>query len=412
MWNLGDDSHGLDERRRRLVPQGLRAARGRQGAGVGGALRVGQLPHAGVAQRQAGGLATPAPTSRSSSALKRHQAARARTGWSCASTRAACRPTSRPPACNTDGVPTGGWWNYSGIQREVYLRAARHGRLQEGPGASRARRAGPARLRAGQGHLRNVDRRRPARAASPARSARRRLNLGSATISARRRSRSFTTTLRIAKPRLWSPARPAPLPRQLHGPRRRRARSRATRCTAASARSRSRDGRLFLNGQRLNLRGVGLHEDVQGAGLRDRRRVPRAAGRPRPRRSARRVLRTHYPLHPYTHELADRRGLLIWSEIPVYALKTDVPQASPAVRALAAKELEQEHRRQPEPPVGAAVVDRQRALLAARARRRRAYIKARGRARQGAGPDAAGRPRRRRLPDGRCCQTARTRRST
>src|SRR3954454_18782390 len=28
-----------------------------------------------------------------------------------------------PPAgLNADGVPTGGWWNYSGIQREVYLR--------------------------------------------------------------------------------------------------------------------------------------------------------------------------------------------------------------------------------------------------------------------------------------------------
>ncbi len=31
--------------------------------------------------------------------------------------------TDFPPAgLNTDGVPTGGWWNYSGIQREVYLR--------------------------------------------------------------------------------------------------------------------------------------------------------------------------------------------------------------------------------------------------------------------------------------------------
>ena len=40
----------------------------RSGARVGGALRVGQLPLAGVAQRQAGRLATPAPTSRSSSA--------------------------------------------------------------------------------------------------------------------------------------------------------------------------------------------------------------------------------------------------------------------------------------------------------------------------------------------------------
>ena len=45
---------GLDDRRHRLVPQGLLAARGEQGARVGGALRVGQLPLARVAQRQAG----------------------------------------------------------------------------------------------------------------------------------------------------------------------------------------------------------------------------------------------------------------------------------------------------------------------------------------------------------------------
>ena len=33
------------------------------------------------------------------------------------------RVTDFPPAgLNTDGVPTGGWWNYSGIQREVYLK--------------------------------------------------------------------------------------------------------------------------------------------------------------------------------------------------------------------------------------------------------------------------------------------------
>ena len=40
------------------------------------------------------------------------------------------------------------------------------------------------------------------------------------------------------------------------------------------------------------------------------------------------MMRTHYPLHPYTHELADRLGMLIWSEIPVYAVKTAVPQGA------------------------------------------------------------------------------------
>jgi beta-glucuronidase len=50
------------------------------------------------------------------------------------------------------------------------------------------------------------------------------------------------------------------------------------------------------------------------------------------------VIRTHYPLHPYIHELADREGIMIWSEIPVYAVKTQYLKR-PLVRELATKEL-------------------------------------------------------------------------
>ncbi len=49
-------------------------------------------------------------------------------------------------------------------------------------------------------------------------------------------------------------------------------------------------------------------------------------------------MRTHYPMHPYVHELADRQGMLIWSEIPVYAVKTLYLKRE-SVRALAAKEM-------------------------------------------------------------------------
>ena len=28
------------------------------------------------------------------------------------------------------------------------------------------------------------------------------------------------------------------------------------------------------------------------------------------------LMRTHYPMHPYTHELADKEGVMIWSEVP------------------------------------------------------------------------------------------------
>ena len=50
------------------------------------------------------------------------------------------------------------------------------------------------------------------------------------------------------------------------------------------------------------------------------------------------LIRSHYPLHPYTQEQADKLGLLLWSEIPVYAIKTKELK-SKLVRDLAAKDL-------------------------------------------------------------------------
>jgi beta-glucuronidase len=83
------------------------------------------------------------------------------------------------------------------------------------------------------------------------------------------------------------------------------------------------DGQLTLNGRKVQLRGVGLHEDNATQGfavdnpwrrwLVDRAKALGAS-----------MLRTHYPMHPYIHEMADREGLLIWSEIPVYAHKSSV----------------------------------------------------------------------------------------
>jgi beta-glucuronidase len=34
------------------------------------------------------------------------------------------------------------------------------------------------------------------------------------------------------------------------------------------------------------------------------------------------ITRAHYPLHPYELELADRYGILVWSEIPVYRMRS------------------------------------------------------------------------------------------
>ncbi len=100
----------------------------------------------------------------------------------------------------------------------------------------------------------------------------------------------------------------------------------------------SGDGRLLLNGKPLNFRGVGVHEDSKSLGFAiddaTRRRIVAET-----KEVGATMLRAHYPMHPRIHELADQKGLLIWSEIPVYAVKTKYLKQK-LVRELAARELE------------------------------------------------------------------------
>jgi beta-glucuronidase len=51
------------------------------------------------------------------------------------------------------------------------------------------------------------------------------------------------------------------------------------------------------------------------------------------------LIRSHYPLAPYTQERADELGIMQWSEIPIYSVKSQF-LAEPQVRELAARELE------------------------------------------------------------------------
>ena len=112
---------GLDDRRRRLVPQGLLAARARAGRSRGRCASSRSTTARACGSTASAWAPTAAPTSRSS----------------CASTGLRRRGTNRlvirvdskrrstdfpPSGLATNGTPTGGWWNYSGLQREVYLK--------------------------------------------------------------------------------------------------------------------------------------------------------------------------------------------------------------------------------------------------------------------------------------------------
>jgi beta-glucuronidase len=99
-------------------------------------------------------------------------------------------------------------------------------------------------------------------------------------------------------------------------------------------------GRIELNGREVDLRGASMHEDNPQMGA--------ALGRPQMQRMVgylrqlgANITRSHYPLHPYLLELADRYGILVWSEIPVYRMKSTLFNVT-EVRDKALRMLRQE----------------------------------------------------------------------
>jgi beta-glucuronidase len=223
-------------------------------------------------------------------------------------------PSDLPPG------PSGGWWNYGGILREVYLRSAARADLTQVrvrpllqcpscpatideqvlvhnvTGAPQA-----VRLRGSYGNAK--------------------LDFGPATIGPHS-TWAAEAAVTIDRPHLWSPGDPHlyratltlsdPNGRRLGGY---NVYSGIRLITVTTG------GRLRLNGRLLNLRGVNLHEqDLAHGGALDPPQVSRVIGWVRALGAD--VIRAHYPLGPQMEELADRDGILIWSEIPVYQIES------------------------------------------------------------------------------------------
>ena len=234
-----------------------------------------------------------------------------------------------PQGLTSTGVPTGGWFTSSGIIREVTLRPVRAVALtgaQVVPELPCA--ACPARVRV------------TAQLAGAGRALQVRFGgrFGTQTIPGRvvrvpaSGTRTVATSLRVAHPKVWSPASPALYPVTLTVT----AGSRTLATWTAHTGIRSvqvRDGRLRLDFRPTALRGVGYHEEVAGRGMAlthaDRVWLVRAA-----QELGATMLRTHYPPGEDLLELADRAGLLVWSEVPVYSVSSH-ELARPAVRGAA-----------------------------------------------------------------------------
>jgi beta-glucuronidase len=226
------------------------------------------------------------------------------------------RPKDLPPARLTvEGAPNGGWWNYGGILGDVYLRRIAgldFSKVQVRPTLPCRTCAAAIRYRvtlhnyashAIAAHVTSTY------GATP-------VGFGSRTIGAGKDA-TFAKAVTVGQPHLWSPLDPYLYDVTLSA-------GGAGYQLYSGIRSIAvKNGRLLLNGAPVHFRGFFMHEDDPSAGgavphEREELFVSLA------KQVGATAIRTHYPFSPYMHELADRNGLLIWSEIPVYQVPTKV----------------------------------------------------------------------------------------
>ncbi len=212
--------------------------------------------------------------------------------------------------------PGGGWWNYGGLLREVYLRAVQSVDLSQAIVTPVLPCPTCAATIEEQVKARNVTGavQRVQLAGSYGSVP---IDFGTATIAPHATWTASATAV-IAHPQLWSTQRPylyrASL--TLSDAKGRRLGGYVTYSGVRSI-TVTPGGRLELNGRLLDLRGAFIHEQnvVTGAALTPSQ-MAKLVGWERSLGAT--VIRSHYPLNPEIEELADRDGILIWSEVPVY----------------------------------------------------------------------------------------------
>jgi beta-glucuronidase len=216
--------------------------------------------------------------------------------------------------------PGGEWWNYGGILREVYLRAVQTADLQQVQIKTLHSCPSCDADIQEQVLVRNVtgsDQKVSLRGnyGSDA------IDFGSATIPAHA-TWTAKGSVNVPHPSLWAPGHP-----KLYTATLTLSDSRGRRLggyfTYSGIRTITvtKDGRVELNGRLLDLRGVDLHEQTiqTGAAMtpaQDARLMSWV------QQLGATVIRAHYPVGPEMEEMADRDGILIWSEVPVYQVES------------------------------------------------------------------------------------------
>ena len=228
----------------------------------------------------------------------------------------------RPAAFN--GYGTGGWWNFGGILREVYMRRVDTVDVEDVQVLPHLRRVGGAAKVEVRTMLRNLTG-RDRDVSLALRVDGRRILLSPETIPKLGR-RELTTTVTIKKPRLWQPRDPELYDITVGAL---LCRKRLSLCDKdvgayrASFGVRKIDPRpggvILLNGKRLNLRGASVMEDDinEGGALSQRTRTLLLN---RLKSLGATITRAQYPVHPAFLEALDRAGIMYWADAPVYQL--------------------------------------------------------------------------------------------
>jgi beta-glucuronidase len=224
------------------------------------------------------------------------------------------------------------WWNFGGLQREVYLRAVQAADLEQVQVRPVITCPTCAAQIQEQVLVRNVTG-APQQVQLHGFYGSVPISFGSATIGPHATWRASATAL-VRHPRLWSPPHPT-LYRATLGLSDSHGRTLGGYVTYSGIRNITvtARGRLEINWRPVSLRGVDLHEQniqtgaaLSPAQLRQLITWARATGAT--------LLRAHYPLNPEIAEMADQAGLLLWSEVPFYHVKNPYLGSAP-VQSLA-----------------------------------------------------------------------------
>ncbi len=216
--------------------------------------------------------------------------------------------------------PGGGWWNFGGINQEVYLRAVQRADMP----LVQVRPILPCPTCAA-----TID--EQATVTNPTASPQtvglqgtyggHPLNFGGRTIPAGGTWVAHAHVV-LKHPQLWAPGSPYLYQANLtlsdaHG---RRLEGYFTYSGVRSI-TIAPGGQMFLNGRLLNLRGVNMHElNIQTGAALTPAQLDALVGWTRELGAT--IIRAHYPLNPQIEQLADQDGILLWSEVPIYQSST------------------------------------------------------------------------------------------